>query len=72
MMHLEVMEWFERYFPDYGGKRIAEWFPNGYNSIRIRQLNNSEFIFTYHGSNNWRFETVDSFLNKSKGEINNG
>lgn len=37
MGHSEVMKWFENYFPDYSGDRIDVWFPNGRNSIRIRQ-----------------------------------
>lgn len=37
MSHSEVMKWFEYYFPDYAGERIDVFFPNGRNSIRIRQ-----------------------------------
>ena len=44
MSHSEVMKWFESYFPDYSGDRIDMWFPNGRNSIRIRQKNGQEFI----------------------------
>ena len=39
MSHSEVMKWFEYYFPDYAGERIDVFFPNGRNSIRIRQKN---------------------------------
>ena len=63
MSHSEVMKWFESYFPDYSGDRIDMWFPNGRNSIRIRQ----EFIFTYHNQKDWKFETITSFLNGMKG-----
>jgi hypothetical protein len=38
MSHSEVMKWFEYYFPDYAGERIDVFFPNGRNSIRIRQI----------------------------------
>ena len=55
MGHSEVMKWFEKYFPD------------GRNSIRIRQKNGQEFIFTYHSQKDWRFETITSFLNGMKG-----
>ena len=41
MDHSEVMKWFENYFPDYSGDRIDVWFPNGRNSIRIRQKKRS-------------------------------
>lgn len=43
------------------------WFPNGRNSIRIRQKNGQEFIFTYHSQKDWKFETITSFLNGMKG-----
>lgn len=52
MSHSEVMKWFEYYFPDYAGERIDVFFPNGRNSIRIRQKNGQEFIFTYHSQKN--------------------
>lgn len=68
MSHSEIMKWFELYFPDYAGSRIDLWFPNGRNSIRIRQKNGQEFIFTYHNRKNWKFETVDSFLNERRKE----
>lgn len=66
MGHSEVMKWFESYFPDFSGERIDMWFPNGRNSIRIRQKNGQEFIFTYHGQKDWKFETITSFLNGMK------
>ena len=46
MSHSEIMKWFEYYFPDYSRNRVDVWFPNGRNSIRIRQKNGQEFIFT--------------------------
>lgn len=55
MGHSEVMKWFESYFPDFSGERIDMWFPNGRNSIRIRQKNGQEFIFTYHGQKDWKY-----------------
>lgn len=67
MNHSEVMRWFERYFPEYAGERIDTWFQNGKDSIRIRQKNGQEFIFTYHSQKDWRFETITSFLNGMKG-----
>lgn len=67
MSHSEIMKWFEYYFPDYSRNRVDVWFPNGRNSIRIRQKNGQEFIFTYHSQKDWRFETVTSFLNGMKG-----
>lgn len=67
MTHGEVFKWFELYFPNYSGEVVDAWFPNGKNSVRIRQKNHQEFIFTYDSSKNWRFETVDSFLTGLKG-----
>jgi len=68
MAHGDVYKWFELYFPNYAGEKIEIWFPNGKNSIRIRQTNKQEFIFTYNGKDDWRFETVKSFIKGRKGE----
>lgn len=62
MSHKEVLGWFEMYFPHYAGERISVWFPNGKNSIRIRQVNGQEFVFTFNNYKDWRFETLTSFL----------
>lgn len=66
MMHQDIYKQFELCFPDYG-KNIEMWFPNGRNSVRIRQVNKQEFIFTYNGQDDWKFETVKSFLDGMKG-----
>lgn len=68
MAHGDVYKWFELYFPHYAGGNAEMWFPNGKNSIRVRQTNGQEFIFTYNGKNDWRFETVKSFIKGRKGE----
>ena len=39
MVHNDVYKWFALYFPDYAGNHVECWFPNGKNSIRIRQKN---------------------------------
>lgn len=67
MSHSDVMKWFELYFPDYSGDNITMWFPNGKNSIRVRQKNGQEFVFTYISSKDWLFETVSHFLDRLKG-----
>ena len=67
MSHSEVYKWFELYFPQYAGDKVESWFQNGKNSIRIRQKNHQEFIFTFNNEGNWRFETVESFMNGLKG-----
>lgn len=71
MSHNEIRKWFELYFPSYAGDQTIAWFPNGKNSIRIRQSTGREFIFTYHSATNWKFETVDS-RTAMKGEKTNG
>lgn len=67
MVHTDVYKWFALYFPDYAGDKVDKWFPNGKNSIRVRQTNGQEFIFTYNSQNDWRLETVNSFLSSAKG-----
>lgn len=67
MSHSDVYKWFELYFPDYTGDKLDTWFQNGKNSIRIRQTNHQEFVFTMHDKNNWKFETLDSFMSGLRG-----
>lgn len=62
MSHSEVYKWFELYFPDYAGDKLDTWFQNGKNSIRIRQTNHQELVFTMQDKNNWKFETLESFM----------
>ena len=70
MSHSEVMKWFEYYFPDYAGERIDVFFPNGRNSIRIRQKNGQEFIFTYllllHSAQTIYFRLHPEYQNQSQ------
>lgn len=67
MTHNEVYKQFELYFKQYSGVNNVEvWFPNGKNSIRIRQKNKQEYIFTYTNPKEWKLETKDSFLNHIK------
>lgn len=64
MSHNEVYDQFKMFLPMYA--RCAEtWFPNGKNSIRVRQMGGHDFIFTFKNDKDWRFETLTSFLNKS-------
>lgn len=67
MTHNEVFKWFELYFELFAGDRVAVWFPNGKNSIRIRQKNGAEFIFTFNSHKDWKFETMDSFMKEIEG-----
>ena len=60
-----VYKMFTSYFPQHE-KRTELWFPNGKNSVRVRQVDGQQFIFTYNGPNDWCFETMDSFVNRMK------
>lgn len=62
MSHNEIYQMFTLQFPDYAKNLVKEWFPNGRNSIRIRQKNEQEFVFTYLSKTDWRFETIDSYI----------
>lgn len=48
MSHAEVYKAFRQYFPTYVGENIAAWFPNGRNSIRVREANGDEFMAAPH------------------------
>lgn len=67
MTHKKVYDYYVSYFPQYA-KHTVEWFPNGKNSVRVRQTDGQDYVFTYQGKRNWRFETVDSFIKHLKGE----
>lgn len=71
MNHNEIYRWFELYFPHYSGDNVVMWFQNGKNSIRIRQINGQEFIFTYNSQKDWKFETIGSFMSDLKKEKKN-
>lgn len=68
MTHKDIYKWFERYFELYAGNNVEVWFPCGKNTIRIRQTNGQEFIFTYNDPTDWRFETIGSFLHQMRKE----
>lgn len=67
MLQKDVYEQFKVYFPQIASN-VDVWFPNGKNSIRIRQTDKQEFIFTYNNSKNWSFETIEYFIKHMKGE----
>lgn len=66
MSHNEVYKWFERFFPSYAGDSVEMWFPNGKNSIRVRRTGHLDFVFSYNGPRDWKFETVESFIDGVK------
>lgn len=67
MIHTEVYKHFKSLFPEKDKKSI-EYFPNGKNSIRVRNSDKKDMIFTFDDASNWKLETVSSFL-KSKEEV---
>lgn len=70
MVHQRVFELFTLYFPNYSNENAEVWFANGKNSIRVRLKDKRELIFTYSGQDNWKLETMKSFLG-SREEKNN-
>lgn len=71
MIHSQIYKHFEEYLPD-RARKVTEYFPNGKNSIRVRQANKQEFIFSFNGPKAWRFETVEQFLACMRGEKKHG
>lgn len=67
VLQKDVYKWFRLYFPIFDHPDNT-WFPNGRNSVRIRQPNGQEFVFTYNGTKDWKLETIDSFIRRLKGE----
>lgn len=66
MSHDNIFEIFKLLFPTFA---IHDWFQNGRNSIRIRQVvDYRDFVFTYNNESDWRFETVDSFIKNLRKE----
>lgn len=62
MIHKDVKSKFEKLFPLFAGG-VTEWFPNGKNSIRVRiGVLHQDFVFTFNDGDDWKFETIDSFL----------
>lgn len=68
MIHIEVYNRFKKEEPLYA-KRVVNWWPNGYNSIRVRLYTSEEFIFSIDSDNSVRLEDIDSFLIRLKGGL---
>lgn len=64
MSHHEVLNLFLSFFPREAMDMLT-WFPNGKNSIRIRLNDGQDYVFTINNKKNWRFETIDSFIERS-------
>lgn len=66
MSQKEILEKFKTTFPELA-RNTSIWFPNGKNSIRVRQVGGQEFIFTYNDKKEWILETHKSFIKRMKG-----
>lgn len=71
MIHNEVYGLYKECLPDHEVDTV-EYFPNDRNSIRVRQNNGQDFVFTFIEPNSWKFETIDEFLAGMKGEKKDG
>lgn len=63
MTHKDVYKYFTLYFPQFA-EHVEIWYPNGKNSVRVRQKNGQDFVFTYNGEMLWCFETVENHINR--------
>lgn len=66
MNHKEVYEQFTNLFPTLAGEKVAVWFTNGKNSIRVRETDGQELIFSIIGKNEWMMESPQHFLKRMR------
>lgn len=67
MTHKDIFQAFKNTFPEFVNMP-GTYFSNGNNSIRVKLDGRRELIFTYHGANEWKLETVDNFVNELTGK----
>ena len=66
MNHKEVYEQFTNLFPTLAGEKVAVWFTNGKNSIRVRETDGQELIFSIIGKNEWMMESLEHFMKRMR------
>ena len=66
MNHKEVYEQFTNLFPTLAGEKVAVWFTNGKNSIRVRETDGQELIFSIIGKNEWTMESPQHFMKRMR------
>lgn len=66
MVHYDVYKYLKKIMPFYD-KDVEEWFPCGFNCIRIRLNSGKEFVFTIYSDDSWSFETLDLHIDRMKG-----
>jgi hypothetical protein len=66
--HVELFKVFKKVYP-ITDEEIKCWFTNGKNSVRVRLRIGVDLIFTYDSKKNWKIETVDSWLDDRRVEV---
>lgn len=61
MVHSKVFECFQEHLPAFAEK-VETYFPNGKNSIRVRQKDGKEFIFSFNREKLGDLKLSTSFL----------
>lgn len=68
MTHKKVYETFKDLF-NVEDEEVSAWFQNGLNSIRVRNQNRVEFVFTYENDHDWVLETAEHFLKRLESNL---
>ena len=73
MQHTDVFKKYKKLFHRQI-PTIKTWFPNGFNSIRIRFVGEEEeWVFNYVNDKEWSYETLNSFIKSmDKNKLNGG
>ena len=61
MVHSKIFGRYKKMFY-MDAPNVKVWYPNGFNSIRIRLFNKDEFVFSYTKDDIWNLETLDNFI----------
>lgn len=67
MNHNSVHDIYKRLLPGFEAQTEL-WFPNGWNSIRVRFFNGRDYIFTIGENDELMFEEVGHFLKRMEKE----
>lgn len=65
-----VIEEFKKLFPYEYTRNVAEYFPNGSNSIRLVKNDGGSYVFTYYSENNFILESLESYIDNLSKELN--
>lgn len=67
MNHSSVHDIYKRLMPSFEAQTEI-WFPNGWNSIRVRFFDGRDYIFTIEENGDFSFEDVSHFLERIEKE----